>query len=42
MRYGSILAAASKVFARKGQDDFSLAAVAREMKLHPVSLTYYC
>ncbi|MBP7648285.1 MAG: TetR/AcrR family transcriptional regulator [Phenylobacterium sp.] len=41
MRYGSILAAASKVFARKGQDDFSLAAVAREMKLHPVSLTYY-
>jgi AcrR family transcriptional regulator len=37
----AILAAASKVFTDRGLSGFTLAAVAKRMDLHPVSLTYY-
>ena len=37
----AILAAATKVFAEAGMSGFTLAAVAKRMDLHPVSLTYY-
>jgi AcrR family transcriptional regulator len=37
----AILAAATKVFAEAGMTGFTLAAVAKRMDLHPVSLTYY-
>ena len=37
----AIMAAAIKVFAAQGMSGFTLAAVAKRMDLHPVSLTYY-
>lgn len=37
----AILVAASKVFTDRGVSGFTLAAVAKRMDLHPVSLTYY-
>lgn len=37
----AIMAAATKVFADAGMSGFTLAAVAKRMDLHPVSLTYY-
>lgn len=37
----AIMAAATKVFADQGMSGFTLAAVAKRMDLHPVSLTYY-
>lgn len=37
----AIMAAAIKVFAEQGMSGFTLAAVAKRMDLHPVSLTYY-
>lgn len=37
----AIMAAATKVFAEAGMSGFTLAAVAKRMDLHPVSLTYY-
>lgn len=37
----AIMAAATKVFADHGMSGFTLAAVAKRMDLHPVSLTYY-
>lgn len=37
----AILVAASKVFTEQGVSGFTLAAVAKRMDLHPVSLTYY-
>lgn len=37
----AILAAATNVFADHGVSGFTLAAVAKRMDLHPVSLTYY-
>ncbi|WP_374575856.1 TetR/AcrR family transcriptional regulator [Phenylobacterium sp.] len=37
----AILVAASKVFTDNGASGFTLAAVAKRMDLHPVSLTYY-
>lgn len=40
-RRDAILAAASKVFTDRGVSGFTLAAVAKRMDLHPVSLTYY-
>lgn len=40
-RREAILAAASKVFTDRGVSGFTLAAVAKRMDLHPVSLTYY-
>lgn len=40
-RKEAILAAASRLLARSGSEEFSVTAVAREMELHPVSLTYY-
>lgn len=39
-RRDSVLAAAARLLARGGED-FSVAAVARELDMHPVSLTYY-
>ncbi|MBW0152744.1 MAG: TetR/AcrR family transcriptional regulator [Phenylobacterium sp.] len=40
-RRDAILAAACKVFIDQGVSGFTLAAVAKRMDLHPVSLTYY-
>ena len=40
-RRDAILAAACKVFIDQGVAGFTLAAVAKRMDLHPVSLTYY-
>ncbi len=40
-RREAILAAACKVFIDQGVSGFTLAAVAKRMDLHPVSLTYY-
>ena len=37
----AIMAAATEVFAQQGMSGFTLAAVAKRMDLHPVSLTYY-
>ena len=37
----AIMGAATKVFADQGMSGFTLAAVAKRMDLHPVSLTYY-
>lgn len=37
----AILGAATKVFVDEGMSGFTLAAVAKRMDLHPVSLTYY-
>jgi AcrR family transcriptional regulator len=37
----AIMAAATTVFADQGLSGFTLAAVAKRMDLHPVSLTYY-
>ena len=37
----AIMAAAIKVFVDQGMSGFTLAAVAKRMDLHPVSLTYY-
>lgn len=37
----AIMAAATQVFADQGMSGFTLAAVAKRMDLHPVSLTYY-
>ena len=40
-RRGAIMAAAVEVFHDSGVSGFTLAAVAKRMDLHPVSLTYY-
>ena len=37
----AIMTAATKVFVEQGMSGFTLAAVAKRMDLHPVSLTYY-
>ena len=37
----AIMAAATRVFSEQGMSGFTLAAVAKRMDLHPVSLTYY-
>lgn len=36
-----ILTAAARLLARGGSEDFTVAAVARDLGLHPVSITYY-